>query len=172
MCSCNIVIQKAESSQITVVWCKLIFLLIQHINKTRSQNCEYEYIIIIVIMLCCQHGFPWPSLTTRLYRPLLPGGLPGYILYRHSAVVCRYSPVVQTFLVHVKGSTGVYLLWVRPYFSSMSSSSKLDGFSDLWLVGCGLLPPGLVQYSPQHSCVIAVKLFLHTFSYRPCSASI
>ena len=29
---------------------------------------------------------------------------------------------------------------------------------------CGVLPPGLVQYCLQHSCVVAIKLFLHTFS--------
>ena len=34
------------------------------------------------------------------------------------------------------------------------------------LLLCGVLPPGLVQYCSQHSCVIAVKLFLHTFSKR------
>ena len=32
-----------------------------------------------------------------------------------------------------------------------------------WLL-CGVLSPGLVQYCSQHSCVIAIKLFLHTFS--------
>ena len=30
------------------------------------------------------------DLTTHLYRPLLPGGLPGYILYWHRAVVNRF----------------------------------------------------------------------------------
>ena len=35
-----------------------------------------------------------------------------------------------------------------------------------------VLFPGLVQYCSQYSCVIAVKLFLHPFSYRPCGASI
>ena len=29
---------------------------------------------------------------------------------------------------------------------------------------CGVLPPRFVQYYSQNSCVIAVKLFLHTFS--------
>ena len=29
---------------------------------------------------------------------------------------------------------------------------------------CRLLPPGLVQYCSQHSCIITVKLFLHTLS--------
>ena len=53
--------------------------------------------------------------------------------------------------------------------SPMSSSSNFDGFRDGWSVGiqlllCGMLPPGLVQYCLQHSCVVTVKLFLHTFS--------
>ena len=39
------------------------------------------------------------------------------------------------------------------------------------LLFCGVLPPGLVQFSSQHSCIMAVKLFLQTFSKRPCSAS-
>ena len=50
----------------------------------------------------------------------------------------------------------------------MSGSSNFDSFRDGWLVTvqqllCGVLPPGLVQYCSQHSCVIAVKFFLHTF---------
>ena len=35
-----------------------------------------------------------------------------------------------------------------------------------------VLPPGLVQYCSQHSCVVAVKLFPHPFRLRPGSASI
>ena len=31
--------------------------------------------IIIIIMSCRQHGFPWPSPATLLYRPSLPVGL-------------------------------------------------------------------------------------------------
>ena len=39
---------------------------------------------------------------------------------------------------------------------------------DGWLVGeqlllCQVLPLGLVKYCSQHSCVVAVKLFLYTF---------
>ena len=41
-----------------------------------------------------------------------------YILYRHSAVVYRFLLAVLPLLIHVKGSTGVYNLWVGPYFSS------------------------------------------------------
>ena len=50
----------------------------------------YIYIIIIIIMLRCRHGSPWPSPSCSLYRPLLPEGLPGYILYRHRAVLYRF----------------------------------------------------------------------------------
>ena len=69
-------------------------------------------------MSCCQQESPGAPLSTRHYRPSLPGGLPGYILYRHSAVVYRFELVVQPLLVHVKGSTGVY--------SFMSSSLLLQ----------------------------------------------
>ena len=56
-----------------------------------------------------------------------------------------------------------------PAVSRMSGSSNLDSFCDGWWVGiqlllCWVLPPGLVQYCSQHSCAIAIKLFLHTFS--------
>ena len=59
----------------------------------------------------------------------------------------------------------------------MSASSNLDFFRDGWyaavqLLLCGVLPPGLAQYCSQYSCVVVVKLFLHTFTQRPCSASI
>ena len=32
------------------------------------------------------------------------------------------------------------------------------------LVLCGVLPPGLVQNCLQHSCVVAIKLFLYLLS--------
>ena len=46
----------------------------------------------------------------------------------------------------------------------MSGSSNLDSFHNGWLEAvqlllCGVLPPGLVQFCSQHSCVVAVKLF-------------
>ena len=50
----------------------------------------------------------------------------------------------------------------------MSGSSNLDSFRDgrqvaVYLMSFGVLPPGLVQYCSQHSCVIAVSLFLQPF---------
>ena len=77
-----------------------------------------KYIIIIIIISCHQHRSPWPSSATRLYRPSFPVSLHGYILYQHRTVVYRFYQVVLTLLVHLKGSTGVCSLWVRPHFSS------------------------------------------------------
>ena len=60
---------------------------------------------------------------------------------------------------------------ISPAVSSISGSSNLDSFRNGWhvavqLLFCGVLPPGFVQYCSQHSYVIAVNLFLHTFSWR------
>ena len=76
-----------------------------HLSKTLILG--HFNVIIIIIMSRCQHGSPWPSPATDLYRPSLPVGLQGYILYQHRAVVCRFKLVILPFLVHVKGSTGV-----------------------------------------------------------------
>ena len=61
--------------------------------------------------------------------------------------------------------------------SCMSGSSNLDSFRDgrqvaVQLVPCGVLPAGLVLYCSQHSCVIALQLFLQPFCQCPSSASI
>ena len=55
-----------------------------------------------------------------------------------------------------------------PAVSHKPRSSHWDNFCDGWLVAvqlliCVVLLPGLVQYSAQHFCIIAVKLFLHAF---------
>ena len=68
----------------------------------------YVYIYIIIIMPHHQHGYPWPSLATPPYRPLLRAGLQGYISYRNRAAVYRFELVGLPLLVHVKGSTGVH----------------------------------------------------------------
>ena len=61
------------------------------------------------------------------------------------------------------------LVPTSPVVSCMSGSSNFDIFHDGWLVAvqlllCGVMPLGLVQYCLQHSCVVAIKLFLRTFS--------
>ena len=79
----------------------------------------YMYIIIIIIIITSRskHESPWPSLITCLYCPSLVRVLQDYILYRHRAVGYSFLLVVLPFLVHVKGSTRVYCLCFRPYFS-------------------------------------------------------
>ena len=69
------------------------------------------------------------------------------------------------------------LVLASPAVSCISGSSNLDSFCDgrqvaVQLVLCGVLPPGLVQYCLQHSCVIAVQLLLQPFCQHPSSASI
>ena len=61
------------------------------------------------------------------------------------------------------------LVPTSPAVSRMSCSSNYDSFSDRWWVAvqlllCRLLPPGLVQYWSQHSCIVAVKLFFQLAS--------
>ena len=61
--------------------------------------------------------------------------------------------------------------------SCMFCPSNLDSFRDgrqvaVQLVPCWVLPPALVLYCSQYSCVIAVQLLLQLFCQRPCSASI
>ena len=51
-----------------------------------------------------------------------------------------------------------------PVVSHVPGSSNLDSFHDGWSVAVpllfwGVLPPGIVQYSWQHSCVFAVNFF-------------
>ena len=89
----------------------------------------------IIIMSRHQHGYTWPSPATLLYRPSLPVGLPGYILYRHRAVVCRFSLVVLPLLVHMKCPLE-YVTYefvpTSPAVSCMSSLSNLDSLCDGW----------------------------------------
>ena len=74
--------------------------------------------IIIIIMSCRQHGYPWLSLSTSPYCSSLLAGLQGYIPYLHTAAVCMFELVVLLLLGHMWGSIGVHHLWARLCFSS------------------------------------------------------
>ena len=87
------------------------------IPNSSSIDIQYIYICIyiyiyIIIMSHNQQGYPWPSLATPPYRPLLSAGP------RHWAAVFRFELVVLPLFVHVKRSTGVHHLWSHPYFST------------------------------------------------------
>ena len=74
--------------------------------------------IIIIIMSCRQHGYPWPSLAISTKRSSLLVGPQGYIPYPHRAAVCRFELFIQLLLGHVRGSMGEHHLSARPCFSS------------------------------------------------------
>ena len=67
----------------------------------------WKWVVIIIIMLCRQHGYPWPSLATFPYRSSPLAGLLGYILCPHIAAVCKFGLVVLLLLGHMWGSIGV-----------------------------------------------------------------
>ena len=89
-----------------------------------SQSFSYQWRfwlfrdVIIIIMLCYLHGYPWPSLTTPPYRSSSPASLQNYIPYPHIAAVCMFELVVLLLLGHMWGSIGVHHLWARLCFSS------------------------------------------------------
>ena len=107
------------------------------------------------------------------YRPLLSAGLQDYIPYRHWAAVCRSELVILPCSSMWRGLQEYITYELVPTSLAVfcrSGSSKFDSFRDGWLVAvqlllCGVLLPGLVQYCSQHSCVVSVKLFLHTIIY-------
>ena len=49
--------------------------------------------IIIIILSCHQHGYPWPSLATPPYCSSLPAGLQSYTPYLHRVAVSRFELV-------------------------------------------------------------------------------
>ena len=96
------------------------------LSKQHQLSFVNDYYITSVS--CYQYRSPWPSLAIRLYCPLLPGGLPGYILYRHRAQVQTGHP---TFVHPCEG--------VHKSMSFMSSSLLLQQCSAslvnlIWIV--------------------------------------
>ena len=70
-------------------------------------------LLLLIIMSCRQHGYPWPSLATSPYRSSPLVGLQGYIPYPHIAAECMFELVD-----HMWGSIGVHHLCARLCFSS------------------------------------------------------
>ena len=59
--------------------------------------------LIIIIMSCRKHGYPWPSLATSPNHSPPLVGLQGYIPYPHIAAVCMFDLVVLLLLGHMWG---------------------------------------------------------------------
>ena len=98
-------------------------------NQFESNSLNHRQMIIIMSFRL--HGFPWPYLAIRLYRPSRSAGLPGYILYQYRAVVDRFLPVAQPLLIRLMGSTGKLRLWVCPYLSSSVPYTHIENHSKL-----------------------------------------
>ena len=122
-------IERQQSDK--VWWCRervlgrseLVVMMLQPRNHAWIQSHHLlkallEAIIIIIIMSCHQHGYPWPSLATFTYRLSPPAGLLGYILCPHIAAVCKFGLVVLLLLGHMWGSIVVRHLRARLCFSS------------------------------------------------------
>ena len=55
-----------------------------HLSKILCTLCALRHNVIIIIMLCCRHRYPWPSLATFPYCPSPLVGLQSHIPYPHS----------------------------------------------------------------------------------------
>ena len=101
------------------IW-TVLFQTIQFSKSTQFKFQKQFYFkqFIIIIMSCCQRGYPWPSLAISPYHSSPPAGLQGYILCPHIVAVCMFVLVVPLLHIHMWGSTGVHRLWARPCFSS------------------------------------------------------
>ena len=87
---------------------------------------------VIIIMLCRQHGYPWPSLATFPYHSSLLAGPQGYIPYPHRAAVSRFELVCPAF---ARPCEEVHRRTSLMSLSCMSGWSNFDSFRD---VGCCL----------------------------------
>ena len=72
-------------------------------NYFTCQSQLKNIIIIIILMSCRQHGYPWPSLATSPYYSSPLAGLQGYILCPHIAAVCKFELVVLLLFGHMWG---------------------------------------------------------------------
>ena len=135
-------------------------------------------IIIIIILSCRQHGYPWPSLAIPPYSSSLLAGPQGYIPYPHRAAVSRFELITLLLLGHMSGSIGEHHLWARPCFSSnvlhvcISCMSNFDSFRggrqvNEQLLLCGVLPPGLVQNWASLKKKNIIMCFVIYFSLLP-----
>ena len=155
---------------------------VHHFNHytTRTTSLSlYIYIYIYIYMYHCHHHVvlpAWISLTLSRHSSL------SFITSSRSSGLHPVSS--QSCCMYVRaGCTGFARLYegVHRSTSLMSSSLllqhcpaclvrlTLNSFHEgrqvaVQLVLCGVLPPGLIQNYLQHSCVVAIWLFLQLFS--------
>ena len=112
---------------------------------------KYCYVIII-IMSCHRHGYPWPSLATSPYRSSPLAGLQGCIPYPHIAAGCMFEhlpPITKTIQVRQTRHAG----------HCWRSRDELISDVLLWTPTYGQAKAGLLCNSNNLTSVIC----LHTF---------
>ena len=68
------------------------------LSNIRQVRLGYVVPVIIIIMMSCRyHGYPWLFLATSPDRSSPPAGLQSYIPYLHIAAVCMFELVVLLF---------------------------------------------------------------------------
>ena len=141
----------SESNSVLEIWTEVCYQNFGGWEVQIMRNLRKNFLGIIMSHHQC--GYPWSSLATPPYHPLLPAGLQGYIL--------------GTELPYVRSSWSSCLclsMWSGPQeyipyelistsstVSRMSGSSNFDSLHDGWLVAihlllCKVLPSGLIQY--------------------------
>ena len=163
----------------------------QHANPSRIILCPkiIELHLLNIYSYIFVSSSSYRDISTDLSDPLPPP----FSIVHHFRLVFKATSCIITELLYVGSSWSSCLclsLWrgqqeyviyelipTSPAVFCMSGLSNLNNFRDGWwvtvqLLICGVLSPGLVQYCSQHSCVVAIKLFLYTFSYHLCCAFI
>ena len=101
-------------------------------NKMYTWN-DIITITIIIIISRYQHGYPWPSLATPPYLPLLPTGPQGYILWRGSQENITYELVPTSPAVSRINNTNIS---IYIYIYSVKMCKRLNETLIGWGGGC------------------------------------
>ena len=134
---------------------------------------DMVFITIIIIMSRWEHGFP----LTHSRHPSLSSIAPGRSSRPHPGSAqscCRYVLAGRPTLAHpCEGVNRSTSLLSSPLLLQQCPACLIRLIWIVFVKGgrwpyscciCGVVPPGLVQSSSKHSCIIAVKHWLHTLN--------
>ena len=109
----NKLIHRKHTIKSTKFWWKILHYTNKNaISSHRHHHHHHHHHYYYHVTLLAQISLIF--IATCLYRPSRPGDQPGYILYRHRAVIYTFELAVLPWVVYVKGSIGVNSLWVIP----------------------------------------------------------
>ena len=139
--------------------------------RLRSPTLLYIYVYIYIYI-------SYLAISTDISDPLSP---PLPIVHRFRQVLSATFRI-YTELLYLCSSWSPYFcsaMWKGPQeyitYELVPTSPivlRMSGSSNFYSAALRGIASRFVQYCSQHSCVLAVKLFLHPFSLRPCSATI